>query len=214
MDKTTDFIPSESISQVVSSEQQSSVFNSEKQEIGHLAWYWHVLIIVLIDICCLIGNGVTLYIHITYRKKYTSWKYVVSLATIDIFSCLFLLPCYPFTNQSVVLTAKDDIFVKAYFGLSAIASNAYMSMLNVTALDRLFAVCYPIMYINHYRLRSVISFIAVFLITTYGFIFITVTKNHTNRHVTLLDIFSSGHSVDFHYYMLHYYHCYSLQKKS
>ena len=148
MDKTIILLTSvtQNISPVLNTEPQDDYQTVAKHEIGHLAWYWHILIIILIDICCLIGNGVTLYIHIMNRKKYTSWKYVVTLAAIDIFACLFLLPFYPYTNQSVIFTKNDDIFVKAYFGLNVITSNGYTSMLNVTAVDRLFAVCYPIIY--------------------------------------------------------------------
>ena len=158
-----------------------------KREPGYLAWYWHVTIIIVIDIICLVGNGVTLYIYIIHRQKYTSRAYVIALAVLDICACLVILPFYAYTNKSVEMTENDDLFLKAFFGLSAAASNGYTSMLNATALDRVFAVCFPLIYTQYYKLRTVLSLIFVFIMSCYAGLLMAIIKNHENWHYSPAD---------------------------
>ena len=145
---------------------------------GYLSPHWHVLIIAGFIISTLVTNGVTIYVHMTNPAKYKTKVYAVALACADIFACVIGLPFFPFINKNRTFTEDDALMIKSYFSAINAATSSYLSLLVVTAFDRMLAVCFPFTYTRNYTTRSIILLTAVGVFTAYSSIISFVYRDH------------------------------------
>ena len=159
-------------------EEISTIALQQEATSGNLPPFVHVLIITSFILICLIGNSITLYIHLKNPKKYKTKAYIISLACVDVFACLTLAPMYPFVSKSAIWRPGDDLFIKIFFLLHMAVAGAYNSLLCVTALDRLIAVRFPFVYAKHYKSRTLILLSSVALFSVYSGAISAYYKNH------------------------------------
>ena len=109
----------------------------------------HVAIISLVMFCGVVGNGLVL---IIYRrdKKQSGAIYIIALAVIDLFACVFLLPQIPLFELAMnYQVAHDVIRAEVWFqSLSTLFVQVTMAM------DQFVAVFYPF---KHAKLRGTLN---------------------------------------------------------
>ena len=155
-----------------------------------LAYYWHILIIGGFMLVSLVGNGSTIYIEMQ-RVKLNHFKMlIIALAIVDIFSCIVVLPCWPFLDRAT-RSNQNIYFIKTVYALVLFLFGANLSIMLLVSIDRLIAVYCPILYKKHGHQRTGImllvlgSFLGV--MATLGFKYkMSEVKSEMEKRMDLL----------------------------
>lgn len=111
---------------------------------GEYEWRVYVLIFQLLTFSVLgsIGNAIVVYIYSNKKEKVTSNIFIISLAIVDLFTCMVVIP-FTVIVESLEYKVVYDGFCKMYFFL--ITSNVPFSMFIMVAIafDRYFCICHP-----------------------------------------------------------------------
>ena len=136
------------------SEPQSDMHINQTFAIGH------IITVVLFNLCCLIGNGATIFIQLKHYKKYKSKLYKISLALVDIMACGSVLPLtiFYFTGTDGIYTAKWRV------SLGSFAFSANINILVLEAFNRFLALYFPFQYKKGKMIRSAIGMAFVMII--------------------------------------------------
>ena len=116
---------------------------------------WQIFIIIFIGLFSLFGNGGTIYIHMKQNKKYQGKIYVISLACIDIFACLTVLPLHPYIEKSLIYAEDDTLLVKISYSLSGFVLLCNLYILVLVALDRFLAVYFVSLHNLKMNVRAI-----------------------------------------------------------
>ena len=108
------------------------------------------------------GNALVLYVFAKKKDRLTSTLFILSLAFVDLVTCLIVVP-YTMYMEYIHFMVKYDIACKIYQFL--ITSNIPFSALVMVAIaiDRYFCICHPFMHaINIHRAKIMIAGLALF----------------------------------------------------
>ncbi|BFZ23279.1 hypothetical protein BsWGS_26318 [Bradybaena similaris] len=119
-----------------------------------------IIMLTLFSIVGSVGNGLVVLVFQRVRDKSTAQVFIISMAVIDLFTCMVLIPLTIFveyTNADI----KYDFLCKLYYFL--LTSKIPMSALIMVAIafDRYFCICHPLTrIITVFRARVIVVCLA------------------------------------------------------
>ena len=144
----------------------------------------NVLIVTVIFICGILGNGTTIRILLySSSNNYQNKIFMISLALVDIFACSSALFTFPF-----LLFGTDTTFTaKLRFTTMTLVANANVYILALIGFDRLIAVYHPFKYNAFEPIRKVLLCIAMIIISLASALSFIYIEHKPSSHIGTLN---------------------------